>query len=174
MDIPDDADEDDVAAAEARKQCNDYMEYRSKRTGIMQAATDAALDAWKVWKAMKEKEKDQLEARKRKIEAYRNEGLDDEEIYDLMCVISGGQCDIVGDYPVQSACQPAPNDPPGCPCPDPKCPKRATFDHTMFDKDMNKYKSEFIFARLFVPIEIWYSWEAIKKARCTFFFQQKN
>jgi len=162
VDIPEDADEEDVAAAEARKQCNDYMEYRSKKTGILQAAMDAALDAWKVWKAMKEKEKDQLEARKRKIQAYRNEGLDDEEIYDLMCVITGGQCDIVGDYPVQSACQPAPNDPPGCPCPDPKCPKRALFDHTMFDKDMDKYKTK----KDKIAAERYYKSDAYKTMEC--------
>ena len=74
----------------------------------------------------------------------RAEGLDDEEIYDLMCVVGeAGMCDIIGDYPLQNACQPPPNDPPGCPCPDLRCPKRTLFDHTMFEYDMSKYKSKF-------------------------------
>jgi len=143
LDIPEDASIDQAEAAEAQKQCQDYMEYRSKKTSSMQAAMEEALRAWKLDKARKEKEKDQQGARKRKIEAYRAEGLDDDEIYDLMCVVNeAGLCDIVGDYPLQKACQPPPNDPPGCPCPDLKCPKRKMFEDTMFDKDMSKYKSE--------------------------------
>ena len=144
MDLPPEADEATKELVAAMKQCEDYMAYRQKKTGIMQAAMEAALEAWKLDKMRKEKEKGQEDAKKRKIEAYRNEGLDDEEIYDLMCVVGqAGQCEIIGDYPKQSACQPPPNDPPGCPCPDMTCPKRAMFDHTMFDRDMSKYKSKF-------------------------------
>lgn len=143
MDLPPEADENTKELLEKMKECDDYMAYRGKKTSIMQAATEAALEAWKLDKMRKEKEKGQEDAKKKKIEAYRREGLDDEEIFDLMCVVQGGQCDIVGDYPVQQACVPPPNDPPGCPCPDLTCPKRALFDDTMFDKDMTKYKSEY-------------------------------
>ena len=103
---------------------------------------EAALDAWKKEKFRKEKEKKNKEWKNKKIAGYKARGLDEEEIYDLMCV-EKDPCAIMGDYPLQKACQPDPNDPPGCPCPDLKCSKRAKFDNDMFDNDMSKYKSEF-------------------------------
>jgi len=163
VDLPPDADESTKELLEAMKECDDYMAYRNKKTGIMQAAMEAALEAWKLDKMRKEKEKGQEEARKRKIEAFKNEGLDDEEIYDLMCVVGEmGQCDIVGDYPIQEACVPPPNDPPGCPCPDLMCPKRATFDHQMFDLDMSKYKTK----KEIKAANNYYSSDAYKTMEC--------
>jgi hypothetical protein len=125
---------------EILEKCQNYMNYRAGRSSHMESAMEAAIDAWKIAMAKKDKEKDMFEKRKLQVEQMQLEGLTDTEIFEVLCT-AGGPCDIFGEYPLQAACR-DPDEPMGCPCPDLQCPKRASFDYQMIGPDMSQYKSE--------------------------------
>ena len=126
------------------KKCQEFMAQRKDGTDNKAAAVQAALEAFQAEKVRKEREKVEAETRKRRIAEMREMGLSEEEIVDQLCSNRvPGPCEIMGEFPPQSVCAPNPP-PPGCPCPDPACPKRAPFDYQMHDTDLAKIKSKTI------------------------------
>jgi len=120
-------------------QCQEFMASRHHHTDNTAAAMEAALEAFEWDKIKKEKEKDQAETRKRKIEEMREQGMSEDEIFDVFCRSHiPGPCDISGEYPPQEGCGEIPV---GCPCPDPQCPRRAPFDYQMRDLNLANIKN---------------------------------
>ena len=119
------------------------MASRNASSDNASAAIEAALEAFEYEKVRKERMKTEAETRKRRVEEMKELGMSEEEIVDQLCSDRvPGPCEIMGEFPPQEACAPNPP-PPGCPCPDPACPKRAFFDYQMRDMDLEKIKSEF-------------------------------
>jgi len=128
---------------EDMKKCQEFMAKRKDGTDNKAAAVQAALEAFEADKVKKEREKVEAETRKRRIAELREAGLSEEEIVDQLCSNRvPGPCEIMGEFPPQAACAPNPP-PPGCPCPDPACPKRAPFDYQMHDTDLAKIKNPY-------------------------------
>jgi len=123
--------------------CREFMETIKGGNDNREAAIKAALEAFEFEKIRKEREKTEAATRKRRVEEMREMGMTEEEIVDQLCSDRvPGPCEIMGEFPPQEACAPNPP-PPGCPCPDAACPKRAPFDYQMHDTDLAKIKSPY-------------------------------
>jgi len=128
---------------EDMKKCQEFMEKRKEGNDNSGAAIEAALEAFEYEKVRKERAKIEAEARKRRVAELREAGLSEDEIVHELCVNRvPGPCEIMGEFPPQASCAPNPP-PPGCPCPDPACPKRAPFDYQMHDTDLAKIKNPY-------------------------------
>jgi len=125
------------------KKCQEFMEKRKGDNDNSAAAIEAALEAFEYEKVRKERAKIEAEARKRRVAELREAGLTEDEIVHELCVNRvPGPCELMGEFPPQASCAPNPP-PPGCPCPDPACPKRAPFDYQMHDTDLAKIKNPY-------------------------------
>jgi len=123
--------------------CRDFMANRTSQSDNTAAAIVAALEAFEYEKVKKERAKIEAATRKRRIAEMREMGMSEAEIVDQLCSDRvPGPCEITGEFPPQESCAPNPP-PPGCPCPDPACPKRAPFDYQMHDTDLAKIKNPY-------------------------------
>ena len=128
--------------SEEAKKCKEFMEARKGNADNRAQAIEAALEAFEYDKKKKERMKTEAATRKRRVEELRELGMSEDEIVDQLCSDRvPGPCEIMGEFPPQESCAPNPP-PPGCPCPDAACPKRAPFDYQMHDTDLAKIKSK--------------------------------